>query len=372
MKFLLVLLCGLLGACDAPRPYGSWEPKYPDAGPDESMSNGDFGDDTNDATGTDEDDPAGQTDDQSKPAGGSKDGGVKPSMDAGKPVTVPVDSKGPFGRLPGKYLMRMDSYTTVDATQGSNRLHVENRVSNLLFVTLTVNDEGKLIGEEKLCDQTYTHVCGVGCEEWTTTLDTALVKSFFPNVKVQREYQLDGETLTATPATMLLGFDGDDPSPATPLPKATSDSNIWKLDPASNTSPNPNRVGLRTQIMASLKTSGAFPVKADFACTVVTVQSLTSSFKIGGVAPLDSEALTKVYRAIETDESHIDTIFAQAGANSSTLTRDLCTTAKFREQTANNELNALIMKRADELSGCPLTADFEKLLPGAATRPSLK
>lgn len=366
MKFLLVLLCGLLGACDAPRPLGAWDPKYPDAGTQEANT-GDFGDD--DETGTDEDAPVGQADDEDKPVSPGKDAAVKPDMDSGKPVDIP-DSKGPFGRLPGKYLMRMDSYTSVDATQGSNRFHVDNRVSNLMFVTLTVDDEGRLIGDEKLCDQTYTHLCGEGCDSWITLLDKNLAKNFFPKAKVQREYTLDGETLTATPATMLLGFDDPEPSPSTPLPTSTTAPNLWQLDGANSAAST--RVGLRTQITAKLKTSGAFPVRADFICTVVQVQSLTSSFTFEGVETANGEALTKVYRPISTDASRADTIYAMSGANSSSLTKDLCTTAKFREQTANNELNAVILKRADDLSGCPLTEDFEKLLPGLASRPSFK
>lgn len=376
MKFLLVLLCGLLGACDAPRPEGAWTPKYPDAGLNEASN--DFDGEDND----DEDDDsvandAVDTDEEGADVVASRpDGGPKPTIDAGG--TIMVDPKSPFNKIVGRYLMRLDSYSTVDTVDGSNKLHVENRVSNLMFVTLTDVD-GKLMSDERMCDQTYQNVCGQGCNSWTTTLDELVRKKRFPNAKVQREYKIEGDTLTAEEATLPLGFDAAGPNAATPLPSSITDAKVWRLEGSDVASPNPKRVGMRTRILAQLKTSGALPVMANFDCTVVTVQRLTTSFTIEGIDLGDrqtlegGEAAGTVYYLLNTDNAKLETIDATPASSSSSLTKNLCTIAQFKNQNPVEPLDVVSFKRVDDLAGCPTTGkEFEDLFQGSVNRPKVR
>lgn len=361
MKFLLVLLCGLLGACEAPRPIGAWEPKYPDAGRTDIDA---LGDDTDDEKATDDDDLAGQTDDDEKAPTPGKDATVKPPMDAG----TPAPATGPYGRLPGKYLMRMDSYTEVDATEGSNRLHVQNRVSNLVFVTLRVDEDGNLVGDEKLCDQTYTVTCLQGCNYWNTKLDPVAQKNFVQNVTATRAYTLEDGVLKGGESTMLLGFKADEATSSTKLPTSLSDGSLWKLDGS-----DPKRVGLRTIIDAELKTSGAFPITAKFACNLVTVQRVTGSFTFSGIETSDKDAIAAAFRPFESTElSGLNTLDAVAGSTSASSTRSFCSIETFSGKSPTKETNAVKFKRADDLSGCPTGAEFEKMFPGSVSPPTFK
>jgi hypothetical protein len=263
----------------------------------------------------------------------------------------------------------MDSYSSVDATQGSNKFHVDNRVSNLMLFNLRVDGE-KLIADEKMCDQVYQHLCGPGCGSWVTVLDKALRTSFFPETTIEREYRLDGDTLLATEATMPLGFSAEGASPTTPLPTSASDPKVWKLDGVAASNPDPNRVGVLAQIQAKLKTSGAFQQEFPFNCTVSTVQRLTTSFSFEGIDLTNREALTGVYRKVDSDKSKLNTLLTQLVKPTSTFTQDLCTKEKFEAQTAPDEVTGIIFMRADNLPGCPLTKEFEDMFPGLASRPA--
>jgi hypothetical protein len=267
-------------------------------------------------------------------------------------------------------------YSTADTTKGSDRLTVDNRVSNLMSVTLSVLD-GKLVSEEKLCDQTYLHQCRAGCKEWKTTLDVALQKSFFPKAIVHREYKIVGGTqgadgiLTAPEVTLPLGFDADNPTPTTPLPTSPSDSSVWKLSGASNS--DPNRVGVRTSLSATL-TQGV--ATAPFKCTVVTVQSLVTSFTIEGIDLSNGNALVGdlpagSYHALEASKSNAQPILVVKPQDGSSLTSQYCTLANFKGEASMNEVNVVKFKRVDDLADCP-TGDWEAIFPGSPGPPTLK
>jgi hypothetical protein len=353
MKLLVGLLCISLAACDAVRPAGVYTPEAGSAPPDTSN---DF-----------EPDPELDPEVDAGPGPGEDDGASEDEPDDGVvPVDEPdavVSPDSPFRKFEGRYLMRIDLYSTAQATEGSDTLIVHNRVSNLMLTTLS-DDNGRLVSKEQLCFQTYQHECVKGCTKWTTSLDNTLPKVFQQKPAVERVYQVEDNRLVAPMAYQTLGFDASgEPTIATALPTLPTDPSVWKLDEAGS------KAGLRTNLVATLKSSTG--LTSGLNCVVSTVQRLGTGFTVDDLS--QANPLVGKDIPLQTDGSALKTIDADDNG-SSTLTASFCKLEEFkkRENEAGGEETNVVRFMKTDSPNCPTSAaEYETMfkVPGPSANP---
>ncbi|MDB4972114.1 MAG: hypothetical protein JWN48_455 [Myxococcaceae bacterium] len=324
----------LLGACEMERPAGAFTP-------DGGREDDGFTDMKSDTAGDEPDDPepdaASGDPDQPTPEGGT----VQPS--------------GPFAAVTGKYLVRMDNYSTAEAVQNGVTLQVKNRISNLYYVSIDEVD-GQLVGHEKLCGQTYWNSCTKGCsrpDAWTVTLDTRVPKFFADYQIVDRKYNVDAQgNLTAELSAITLGFnppDGETASVMTALPSSTSDARVWHLVAPTDDSV----VGLRARIRATLLGPAGLQVALD--CTVSGVQVYATSFQ--GQVDLASKS------ALSDKSFRLDTT-GSSGASIAFSSGMYCTQENLDGTMPSDQVSVISFKSTTGVN-CP--PDFDSRFPGSTT-----
>jgi hypothetical protein len=330
-----------LGACVMGRPDDAYSPPARELPPEDDDAD-------------DDDEPvedAGRAPRDAKVVPRPDTGPARPPSDGGGgPATrvdgeVPAPSGDALEALAGRYLMRMDLYSTVMTTR-LPRLTLKNRVSNLLMVDLVVDGDG-LVGTEIMCDQTYEHDCVLGCETWKTALDPAVVDDFFgdPKRAVTRPYTFNKATgeLRGAETTMALGFDDREGQSALPRAGEVSDPRLWKISAG---------VGMYTRFDAAVLVAGR---TTSVTCQVETVQRFPNSFagKVAGSTPALAGAEYKL------DASKSAGVVVRVRGMSSQ-----CTAANFEGQQGEQETGSIVRFQRYDGEGCP--GDFDKEFPPAA------
>ena len=361
-----------LVACDAPRPDGAFTPAYQDGQDDGfAMKNGADAaapDEQSDDTSDDNGDTSG-TVGSSGSSGTSKPGTSKPgTSNAGREdAAVPPEatpSQGPLANLEGKYLVRMDNYSSASATKDGTTLLVHNRVSNLFVVTLTAQDDNTLQAHESLCEQAYWNDCEKGCttrDAWKTTLDTRVPK-FFAGRTIDRLYTVDATgKLDAPLSAIALGFDAGEGGLVVdlkaPLPTSKSDSHVWHLNPSDSANPS----GVRTEFkINSLKSTLGLTQSVD--CIVSSVQVYATKFS-AQVDLRSKDALDGKSFPLVTEGSQGLSLDVTSNAPGSS---SYCTKANVDGATPADEQSWIRFKRYPGSGvGCP--TDFESKFPGITT-----
>jgi hypothetical protein len=329
------LCAASLAACDVPRPVGSFT--Y------------DAGRTLDDIT---KEQPAPDQDDE-------PDSTLPPPSDAEVPSVVeppmPVDPSNPLSQLQGNYLMRVDVYSEASVTQSGTTLVTSNRVSNLLLAKLTLNADGKLVGEETLCNQSYYTKCISNCSEWKTEVVSAVVKQHFQLQKVTRPYDVDGAgKLNVSKAVLSLGFDEDADLGA--LPTEKSDPRVWNTD-----SNGVVIYGLSTRVDAKVT---ALALNVVLKCLVGAVQRFATAFS-GQLDISNPEALTLKPMRVDTAGTAGDAVDA-TGEPAGTCNKDSIAAAGAED----NEATTTVRFRRTDLANCPASiAEFEAKFPGTNDAP---
>ena len=350
MRSCCVLALLSLGACAASRPAGSYDSTE---GQSDETKN-DLGkvfdqkDAGADARGTDARTPA-REDPGDEPEDEADD-----SSDDGDDVTPiePVDAEHPLAELAGRYLMRMDLYSTAEATEALTTLRVRNRVSNLFLVQVSTGaDVTHVVTRETLCHQVFEHFCEEGCTSWKSTSDPDVAGLFFEQRPVERELAVDGasRSLTAAKAALALGFDELDGE--NELPEDRDDERVWTLGSGSA-----ERSGLFTRLVAEI------PPLISVDCFVSTVQRFVTSFtgtlKASGALSLEDVE----FKLTAGTEAAV--IWAEGTPTS------YCTTSQLNADDApsGSAVEGMQIVRFARFSGngCPAAADFDDLLPAKA------
>lgn len=325
-----------LGACTVSRPDGAF---IPDSSTDTRIVG--FDEDAGD-----EDPPP---EDDSEVVG-------DPEPDAGEPDPTPVDPSDPLAALAGRYLMRMDYYSTAMGSSAGNTLTLKNRVSNLFYTELTLVD-GVLQATEQLCFQSYYHTCVRGCRDpWTTAVDSDLPR-FFAKRSVKRPYDVDAEgNLSARTELMTLGYDDNEPN-ASSVPSKNTDANVWKLGDGSD----PARAGVRTLITATLLVGSALPVP--LTCVVDSAQLFSTAFT-AKLAKLDAASLTSQSIPLDSSGSAGKALYAAGDP------ADVCNVNQLDSGDPGQEEGFVRFKAAGSLTGCPKSAaEFDRAFAASpATR----
>jgi len=228
MKSLRLLLLLSLAACDVQRPVDSYTRDASTL--DEGDASGDADEDSSDDEGED----AGPSGEQGSrtPVPRPDEGDEEPDAGAGSD-----DEAHPLAALAGRYLMRVDMYSTNALPLG---ISIKNRVSDVMLVDFTVRD-GKLLGIETFCAETYAHTCsgggtsrsGSSCTMKTEVLAAVKQRVAQKPVQTTREYTFDkaNGVLTGQTAAMALGFDEDGKTKSVPADQG--DGRVWKLSGSS-------------------------------------------------------------------------------------------------------------------------------------------
>ncbi|MDB4989574.1 MAG: hypothetical protein JWN04_4752 [Myxococcaceae bacterium] len=340
----LALAGAPLVACEVPRPVGAY---VPDAGA--SFNAGQYGFESDEVAD-----------------GGSAPGDENPdSQQAGEadaatdtPVAIVDNPDQPASVLQGRYLMRLDVYSTASATSLGNTLTLKNRVSNLMVADLILNADGSLHARETLCTQSYLHQCVSNCTNWKTDVDDQLPKKTMPRV-VERDYHVSASgMLTADSLVMPIGFDED---PARPdLPMVETDDRVWTLVAGSP------RYGVNTHLTAKLG-----PLMTALDCVVATVQRFSSTFggqldlqKYGADALVQKAGMIGDSRATRGEPVYV------AGTPTEYCNKSAVASTK----AAPNQKTVVHFQRYGG-AGCPYKsgetwqAAYEDVFPGAADLP---
>ncbi|MET0285012.1 MAG: hypothetical protein ABW352_11095 [Polyangiales bacterium] len=315
----------LIVGCDMGRPYGSYMPRQTD---DESAR--DAG--TRDAD--DDGDEGPSTGVVIPPRGGD---------DAPGPDQPPPDS--PLAAYAGTYLMRMDMYSALSTSVATTKLAVNNRISNFILAKIGVEDD-RLVSQETFCHQTYAHNCTSGCVDgWRTTPDKGLAV-VFPRSQAGRSYRIDGDVLVGEQSVFALGFEDENVSETTVLPKDMNDARLWKLESGG--------VGLVTRLQTKVT---AFGIMQTFDCEVSAVQLFGSSFE-GGLgepeAPLEGVRFKMDVPAL-----------AAAPLAAVGMPTAFCNTKAISEQEAEGSAGESYVRfrKTDIEDECPTVGVFEEQLP---------
>jgi hypothetical protein len=209
-KWCALTVLGALGACEVPRPSGSY-----DAAAISYV-------DTDAAT-----DAAGPT-------------GMDVGFEAGAPVDAgPVDVLDPDAgnlsaeqarqlSLRGDYLVRADLFDTANASRFGATVTVRSRVSVLTLMRVAVSESAGLVATERYCWQTFKLNCTSGCTD-NTPITTADPASYVPmwGKTVTRPLTLTPSSLAIAGAATVhaVGYDG---SQSDALPSA-GDPRIYTL-----------------------------------------------------------------------------------------------------------------------------------------------
>jgi hypothetical protein len=339
-----------LAACTAPRPGDAYAPNYA------ATCDPKF-DDCRDAGEQSNEPPLGDD--------AGDDVIVDPESDAGELPGDPdatVDPSNPRAALQGNYLVRMDYYSTATATQGVTTLKVANRVSNLFFVTLALDEAGQLKASEHLCFQNYFHKCltTASCKDWETKVDTAL-PPFFQRRHQERLITLDDAGNLSTEQTLLpVGYDDENPNVST-IPSADALGTIWRL---SDT--DPNEIGVFTRITATLS-SGL--VNVSFKCKVASAQLFGVKFS-GKLPKVDVASLIGLTMPIDTAGSGVKAVYAEPVDSASDPAQACNLDYLESHQPDAPEQGFVRFKKAGSFTDCPASdTAFDQAFPAdPATR----
>jgi hypothetical protein len=331
------LLSFALGACAVSRPNGAF---IPDSSADTRIE------------GFDDE---GDVPNEDPPPDGDSEVVGDPEPDAPEPDATPVDPSDPLAALAGRYLMRMDYYSTASGSSAGNTLTLKNRVSNLFYTELTLVD-GVLQANEQLCFQNYYHTCVSGCRDpWTTAVDSDLPR-FFAQRSVKRPYDVDAEgNLRARTELMTLGYDHNEPN-ASSVPAKHTDANVWKLGDGND----PTRAGVRTLISATLLVGA---LRVSLSCVVDSAQLFSTAFTTK-LANLDAASLTSQTIPLDSSGSRAKAIYAAGDP------ADVCDVEQLESGDPGQQEGFVRFKAAGTLRGCPRSAaEFDKAFAASpATR----
>lgn len=344
---LRILLLLALGACTSSRPDGAYTPKYEAPSSDGCKAGFDCETDsgTSDAVTSD----AGETVVENP---GQDAGDSQPDPDAGEPVVV--DPSNPLSGLAGRYLMRVDYYTTDSATDSTTgtTLTLKSRVSNLFLTVLAVGD-GAVAAAEQLCDQTSTHLCVSGCRDWKTSYSDGRLAKIKAMNPVTRKYAIDAQgllTATADGALLRLGYDDTQFSTA-PIPSDKADARVWQI----TTSSGAMQYGMPTYLSGTLLPLG---VPTALGCEVDSVQLFATAFQ-GTLPTLDAAGLASKIMAVSSDGSSAFPVYASGGP---TQVCDLKTLQNKAGESSGGK--AFVRFQKTTLTACPANgAAFEAAFP---------
>ncbi len=342
MNLCAVSACLVLGACAVPRPDGSFAPKD-DAGASQAGLGKIFETDAG----------KGAHPHDARAASSHDDAAPEPTPGAGEEApTEPVDPSQPLAALAGRYLMRMDLYSTAEVKDVLATLQLRTRVSNLFVAEISLGDQdGHLVSVETLCDQRYAHTCEQGCKTWQTSIDPSLAEAFFSERTFTRDLEVDPEarTLKGAELTMAVGF--DEVEGESKLPTSTSDARVWMLDEGGQ-----ERSGVLTHLTGSVP-----PLSVD--CFVSSVARFATSFD-GSLSSDGALSIEQASFALSTEGSDGRVIWAQGEPAS------YCSTSALSGQSdpsggaasASASTQTVRFARFDG-SGCPSATAFDDALP---------
>jgi hypothetical protein len=284
-------LCAASFGCDVPRPEDAF---WPSEGGAERSSAGSV------ANGTAQDPAASfvaQADASvALPSGFGGTGATAGSQGAGGTPASPTGSAGNAGdagavstptsavvdsavqAVAGRYLMRLDIFSTAMLRETLVTADLPTRVSYLYITELQPSTDGHgLVGVERLCHQTFESSCSPSCSAASAALTASIQHLWRTNQ--QRSYRLDGQQIVGEANAYRIGY--DDPSETADPPGAANDARTWDS-------------GNGFQVHASF-TKGV--LSAD--CTARTTQRLSLSFSgtLGGTAAAPSLAGSRALQA---------------------------------------------------------------------------
>jgi hypothetical protein len=340
LKSLIFLAsCGsLLGACESTRPEGAYTPKYEDPSACmegfecESPDGGEDPEPTDEAPG-DDDAPPGTGPDASEPS----------DPDAGPPPMV--DPNEPLAGMVGRYLMRVDYYSTADETDSASnaRLILKNRVSNLFLTELTLAN-GVLRSKEQFCFQSSAHTCVEGCEGWKTTYASQLPTEYQRVRPLERTFAVDEANslqVTSEGGIMPLGY-SDTVLTVDNMPTAYSDLRVWKLGSAED-----RLRGVATVLTGTLRASviASLPLN----CEVDSVQLFATAFKGQLAAPTAAELAKRI---IEVDTTGSGAVPIQALGSPS----QFCTLSQLKGSSGASRETGFVRFKPTTSAACPASA----------------
>lgn len=287
----------------------------------------------------------------------------RPMTPVGKPdasavAMQPPDPTNPVSLLQGRYLMRIDLYSRASASSAGSTLTLDNRVSNILVTTLSLQDDGTLASHETLCNQTYASQCVSSCSNWVTEVDPELPKKCVGSV-VDRAITVDASgKLQAAPAVMPIGF-VEDPSKKA-LPVDPTDPRVWILG-----DPSQNRYGVNTRLTATLGKPPLLTEKLD--CVVSSVQRFSTVFSGQlDLAKFGKDALVQKPMLVDSSATTGNTIYADGVPSMYCNLKSLNMTSE-----AQDSVTTVRFQRYDDGVNCPGSAKaYDALFPAIAQKPT--
>jgi hypothetical protein len=217
--------------------------------------------------------------------GGSADGGGPGGSSADAGVALSPEEQA-LRKLEGRYLMRMDMYSTASASAALITINTSNLVSHLIAAQLYV-ENGQLKGFEQLCYQTFTHKCTKGCTGLTTKMSPVMTDWFVRAKPIVRNYVLSNGMLEGRANTLPLGFDAT-MNPSLPT---VEDARVW--DPVPG--------GKREGLLLALDLAAITNVRCDVYTTQIFVTKILAT-KLPGASDAPSLPATLKF-GLDTDGS---------------------------------------------------------------------
>jgi hypothetical protein len=280
------------------------------------------------------------SDDTSSDDLGDDDPGIGDGFDAG-----PVDPANPLAKLAGRYLMRVDYYSTATATESGYTLSVQNRLSNMFLTTLTPGD-GVLHAEEKLCAQGSAHKClQNSCSDWKTLYDDGLPAVYAEKMSgVRRDWRVDiatGQLDVPGGAMLALGFDPTDDQYTFPPDLAAA--NVWQ----AGTTNDPLQRGMHTLLTGKLLVSPPL-YQPDLRCNVNTAMLFGTAFH-GSIDLQDERTLNNLL--VEVDASLDAKVLDASG-----VPAEFCDKTKLSNAPPSEQKVFVRFLKVSSSSACPKNA----------------
>jgi hypothetical protein len=281
------------------------------------------------------------------PSDGGTDIEPLPLEDGGAQV---VDPDNPLSVLLGRYLMRVDAYSTASVSSAGNTLTIDNRVSNLSLVQLSLKPDGSLNSREQLCTQSYQSQCVSNCSDWKTTADPLLPR-FCARRVTDRAIRIDAAgNLIGAASEIAIGF--DEQAGNTTLPTVTDDARVWQL--------GTNRFAVNTNLTGKL---GKAPLQVSLNCIVSSVQRFSTQFsgKLD-LATFGKDALVQKPMRADTAASTAATIFV-------TGTPSMYCNKSALDGTSAQPDQVMVVVRFARFSGSSCPVDFDAQFAALPVRP---
>jgi hypothetical protein len=241
----------LTASCEVPRPYGAFAPAPPDAAamlpdPVDEIDEGEIPD-----LG-DPPDPPGQ---DAGPVAGEDGGNTLPPPEPDTPLEMLQKE------LSGDYWLRVDFYSTADATG----VEIDTHTTAYSLVRIGLDDEAKLKMIDWQCAISIAQECRAGCNSATTSLSAAGSRAYRPAIR-DLTVDVDSGMWSTTSEWFAVGWKGsyaEDPNAV--LPAREDDPLVY--DPDGN--------GAGVNIDLKVDGSGLLP---DVSCTLRVVQKYAQSY----------------------------------------------------------------------------------------------